>query len=97
VSLRALDLFGNVKWQADAEHLIMPKTTRRVVIEWAKAPSFGLYRITGTVKYLDRTEKLPTRWTLMLSANAFLIIASVLVAMGMFAFFTRRGRGNGRR
>jgi hypothetical protein len=37
---------------------------------------------------------LPSRWTLMLSANAFLIIIAVLVAMGLFAFLTRRGRRN---
>ena len=96
-SVQVQDLFGNVKAQLEAQHIIMPKSIRRVTLDWDKSPSFGLYRVTGTVKYLDHTEKLPTRWTLMLSANAFLIIAGVLVAMGLFAFLTRRGRGNVRR
>jgi hypothetical protein len=97
VSVKAQDLFGNVKWQQDVDHVIMPKTIRKIAIDWTKSPSFGLYRVTGTVKYLGKTEKLSTRWTLMLSANAFLIIAGVLVVMGMFAYLTRRGRGNVRR
>jgi hypothetical protein len=97
VSVKAQDLFGNVKWQQDVDHVIMPKTIRKIAIDWTKSPSFGLYRVTGTVKYLGRDETLPTRWTLMLSANAFLIIAGVLVLMGLFAFLVRRGRGNVRR
>jgi hypothetical protein len=94
VDVTAKDLFGNVKWQQQAVHTIMPQTTRKITLEWNKSPSFGLFHITGTAKYLDRTEKLPSRWTLMLSANAFLIIIAVLVAMGLFAFLTRRGRRN---
>jgi hypothetical protein len=94
VDVSAKDLFGNVKWQQQAVHTIMPQTTRKISLQWTKSPSFGLFHVTGTIKYLDRTEKLPSRWTLMLSANAFLIIIAVLVAMGLFAFLTRRGRRN---
>jgi hypothetical protein len=97
VSVQVKDLFGNVKAQEDAQHIIMPKTIRKITLDWGNAPGFGLFRVTGTVKYLGRTENLPSRWTLMLSANAFLIIAAVLVVMGIFAYLTRRGRGNVRR
>jgi hypothetical protein len=97
VLVQVKDLFGNVKAQMEADHIIMPQTTRLIAQDWAKAPSFGLYQVTGTAKYLGKTENLPTRWTLMLSANAFLAIAGVLIAMGIFAFLTRRGRGHARR
>jgi hypothetical protein len=96
-TVQVQDLFGNVKAQLEDQHVIMPKSVRRIDIDWAKSPSFGLYHVTGTAKFLDRTEQLPSRWTLMLSANSFLIISGVLIAMGLFAFLTRRGRGNVRR
>jgi hypothetical protein len=97
ISLQIKDLFGNVKGEIEADHVIFPKTTRLVALDWKTAPSFGLYHLGGTVKYLGSTEQLPSRWTLMLSANAFLGLAGVLLAIGLFAFLTRRSRGNVRR
>jgi hypothetical protein len=97
ITVQIKDLFGNVKGQIEQQHVIMPKTIRRVDLDWAKAPSFGLFRVGGNIQYLGRTEALPTHWTLMLSANAFLAVFGVLVAMGLFAFITRRGRRNVRR
>jgi hypothetical protein len=97
VSVQIKDLFGNVKTELNSDQIIFPKTIRRVPLSWGKAPSFGLYRLSGTVKYLDRTDPLPTRWTLMLSANAFLVIVFVVVVLAVYAYITRRGRRNVRR
>lgn len=88
------DMFGNVKARLESTNTVFPKSTRKVELAWNKAPGFGIFKVSGTVKYLDKTQTLPTRYTLMLSAGWFMIIAFVLVAVGGYLVMTRRSRGN---
>ncbi|HEX3081701.1 MAG TPA: hypothetical protein VHQ86_00435 [Candidatus Saccharimonadia bacterium] len=93
-SLVVSDIFGNTKARLESTNTIFPKSTRKLSLTWDKAPSFGLFQVSGTVKYLDKTEQLPTRYTLMLSANAFLIIFIAVILLAAYAYLTRKRRSN---
>jgi hypothetical protein len=94
VSLTVSDIFGNTKARLDSTNLIFPKSTRKIGLGWTGAPSFGLFRVTGTISYLGKTHSLPARYTLMLSATAFVVLFVAIVALCGYIFLTRRRRGN---
>jgi hypothetical protein len=94
VSLVVSDMFGNTKTTLETTNLIFPKSTRKLELDWAKAPSFGIFRVAGTVTYLGKTQALPDRYTLMLSATGFLVIFGVGFVILAYAYFTRKRRGN---
>lgn len=97
INIEIKDVFGNTKAILPATHIILPETIRRIPITWDKAPGYGLFRVEGTVKYNGKTEKLPTRYTLMLSSGGFVVMFLVALALVAYAILTRKRRGNVRR
>lgn len=88
------DVFGNTKARIEETHLVFPGSTRKLEVSWAKAPAFGIFKVTGTISYLGKTQNLPTRYTLMLSSTAFVVMFLAAVAIVVYFFLTRKRRRN---
>lgn len=60
------NIFGKARFHLNQEQLILPGTTRRVETPWQNAPYLGIFKVSGQVNYLDKTEALPTKWVILL-------------------------------
>lgn len=94
VALVVSDIFGNTKAKLESTNIILPKSTRKINLEWNKAPAFGFFRVTGKVDYLGKTEKLPVKYTLLLSAQAFVVMFAATFVLLVYAFMSRKRRRN---
>ena len=53
LKLKVTDLFGGVKYIDTKAYEVLPETTRKMSLAWANAPSFGLFKVSVTTKFLD--------------------------------------------
>lgn len=83
------DIFGNAKYKFSNNLVVLPETTRRIPLQWEKAPSFGLFKLSGTVKFLDKEQPIPPRYVLVLSPLAFLLTLLAVVTLVTVAILTR--------
>jgi hypothetical protein len=83
-------------FQANKELLILPGTTRRIPIEWSTAPAFGIFKASGTVDYLSKTDVLPTKYIILLP-TALLLVPLVVVLMIIGWILLKRRSLHGRR
>jgi hypothetical protein len=86
------DLFGQPKGEVHVIREVLPQTTRRIILSWDKAPSFGLFRLNGVVDLLGRHEVLPARYVLVLSAGAFIAVSAALLLIVILAVWWWIGR-----
>lgn len=96
VKLSITDMFGNVKASPAATAIVLPQTIRKIDLKWEQAPSFGLFRVGGSVQYLDKTEALPSHYVLMMSAKFFLGMVTAVMILAVIVL-TRRRKHNVRR
>lgn len=59
-------LFGKAAYSDRQTRMVMPGTTRRIDITWQKPPLFGIYKLSGTAQYLDKTEVLPGKYIVVM-------------------------------
>ncbi|MDB5178409.1 MAG: exported protein of unknown function [Patescibacteria group bacterium] len=92
ITQRITDLFGHPKATIHVIRQVLPGTVRRFVLAWDKAPSFGLFRADTSVTMLGRTETLPTKYVLVLSAGAFVAMAAALLLLVVVVVWWWPGR-----
>lgn len=90
------DIFGNTKSISEATNIVLPGTIRRIPVSWDGAPAFGLFKVSGTVEYLEASEALPARYVLMLGVPYFFLMLGLVSVVVVLAFRSRRKR-HGRR
>lgn len=89
LSVAVADLFGNVKYTDTKAYQVLPETTRKMSLEWAKAPSFGLFKVSVTTKFLD--EKVTKEgYVLVAPLGTYLAVAVVLLAGVVYLVKRRR-------
>lgn len=86
------DVFGNAKADISLTRFILPGTIRRIGIDWAKAPAFGLFRVNGVVQIFGQPTVLPSRYVLVLSANAFVVASGVILLLVVMTVWWWLGR-----
>lgn len=84
------DIFGRRKAHLLDESIILPKTLKQIYFDWKEAPGLGLFRVSGSVEYLDRTEVLPAKTVLMLNATSFVVFALILTLIISFSIYIAR-------
>lgn len=84
------DVFGKPKFIWERDPKVLPQKTRLLPIEWKDGARFGLFKVSGQVKYFNTTEKLPTRYVFV--ASPLLRIISLLVVVGFVAFVIYLGK-----
>ncbi|HMS31289.1 MAG TPA: hypothetical protein PJ984_02750 [Candidatus Saccharibacteria bacterium] len=77
------NIFNKPRLQLNQEHFVLPGTTRMISANMEKTPMLGIYRVAGTVKFLDKNEVLPTKWIILLPikvVNSLIVLIGLLVA-----------------
>lgn len=73
------DVFGRSKYSLSTTKEVLPQTIRRVTVSWSKAPSLGIFKVTGTVSFLNQHKTLPTKWVFVMSQTVRLVLLGLLV------------------
>lgn len=82
------DIFGSRKYTDTKEYRLLPQTERKIQLEWAKSPGFGLYEVTVSAKFLDKqTSK--TSYVLM-APIAFYMIFVIGLLVSVIYFVQKR-------
>lgn len=85
IQVNVRDVFGHSKYGLYSVKEVLPQTIRRIDIPWQKAPAFGIFKVTGSVKFLGKTHALATKWVLVMSAKVrWVLLIIVLVLIGLF-------------
>jgi hypothetical protein len=93
IHIKVKDLFGNTKYSLLTIKEVLPQTIRRIDINWTKAPSLGLFKVTGTVSFLNRNHVLATQWVLVMSQSVrlgFIIGFVILLIIIVLRAFRHR-------
>lgn len=88
IQVKVADIFGQSKYTLNTIKEVLPQTIRRVDVPWEKSPSLGLFKVSGTVNFLNHTQKLPTKWVLIMSRTVRVYLLAV-VAVIILVIVTR--------
>ncbi len=81
ITFKVSDIFGNTKFTLNTQKIILPQTIRRIPLVWTKAPSIGLFKVSGTAKFLGQTKTLPTKYVLVMSKSIRVDIIIIFVIL----------------
>lgn len=91
VHVSVSDLFGAKKFSYEREPEILPQKLRDVPIIWENGATYGLFKVSGEVTYLNKTEQLPTRYVFVANMPMRLLTGGALVAfVALIVFGSRR-------
>ena len=78
------DLFGNRKFTETKQFQILPRTKRVIQLSWKDSPGFGIYSVTTSAKFLDKTTT-KTSYVLMAPLSYYMVfVVGLLVAVIYF-------------
>jgi hypothetical protein len=92
ISLKIDDVFGQTKYSLNTIKEVLPQTIRQIKIPWDKAPSLGIFKVNGSVNFLNHTHNLSTKWVLVMSRTVrvyLLAIITVIVLIIVARLFYR--------
>ncbi|GAC1370874.1 MAG: hypothetical protein NVSMB39_4190 [Candidatus Saccharimonadales bacterium] len=72
--------FGDVGKPVPFKGEVLPGTTRRFDLTLPASSAIGLYKVTATVKYIDRTEII-SHWTLLMPRITFVILSGTILLL----------------
>lgn len=84
INAKVQDIFGSTKVVFNNQHEVLPQTIRRIDLTWTKTPSFGLYKVSGTMTYLNNTVNLPGRYILVMSVFVRLIVLALVLLIAIW-------------
>lgn len=87
INLDVQDIFGHDKYKLQTVKEVLPQTIRKVSLPWQKTPSIGLFKVKGTVSFLNQKKTLPTTWVLVMSQPIRIIFLVVLLAIILLLAF----------
>ncbi len=74
------NIFNKPRLQLNQEQFVLPGTTRKIVANMERSPLVGVYRVSGTVSFLDKKEALASKWIILLPIQVVnMIIATVAI------------------
>jgi hypothetical protein len=77
-------LLGRKKLEVNQQTLILPGTTRKIGLNWDSPPSFGIFKVSGSVSYLGKTETLNTKYIILVPTAALVIfVISLILVIGI--------------
>jgi hypothetical protein len=83
------DIFGNAKFTYNKQLIVLPSTTRKIDINWSNAPPFGIYKVGGSVDYLNHSDQLASHWVLVVNPW-IIIVVGIIVALLIIYFILKR-------
>lgn len=88
---RISDLFGNVKYENQKQYILLPASIRKLNLEWADAPWFGLFNVTIEAKFLDQTVNVHSL-VLLVPRWLLLVLGIAIVGGGVYVALRKRRR-----
>lgn len=89
VNYKVTDIFGRTKYDATKDYVVLPKTVRKINIEWGSAPWFGLFNVALTTNYLDQSS---SSRSLVLLVPRWLLYTVLVIFVGGGAYVALRRR-----
>jgi hypothetical protein len=83
------DLFGNVKYDVSKDYPVLPKTTRKVQVDWQNAAWFGLYKVHVDQSFLDKKISQES-FVLMIPRWLLVVIGLGVVGAAVYVILRRR-------
>jgi hypothetical protein len=84
IQVSVKDILGHTKYSLTTQKELLPQTIRRVTIPWNKTPSIGLFKVSGSVSFLNQQMTLGTKWVLIMSTTIRVIILIVVLILVVF-------------
>jgi hypothetical protein len=81
IQVNVKDIFGQSKYSLHTIKQVLPQTIRRVTISWDKAPSLGIFKVSGSVNFLNHTHTLSTKWVLVMSRTVRIYLIAIVVIL----------------
>jgi len=81
IQVNVRDIFGRSKFSLNTTKEVLPQTIRRVTISWNKAPAIGIFKVTGSVSFLNQHKTLPTKWVFVMSQTVRLVLGAILAVI----------------
>jgi len=91
VHVTVSDMFGSKKFSYERSPEILPQKLRDIPISWENGATYGLFKVSGEVTYLNKTEQLPTRYVFVANLPMRLLTVCALIAfVALIVFGSRR-------
>lgn len=90
IQVNYTDLLGKKRFELNKQLFVLPGTTRRIPVEWADAPIIGIYKASGTVSYLNKSETLPARYIVLLPVYFLAATVAVILFAAILIVIKRR-------
>ena len=98
IKVNVQDAFGHSKYSLTTTKEVLPQTVRKVTVSWHKTPSIGLFKVTGSVSFLNQRQTLPTKWVLVVSQTIRMVVIGLLAIIVAFTVgrivYRRRSRSS---
>lgn len=87
-------LFGKVVHEDKQTRVVMPGTMRKITTTWENPPLFGIYKQSGNVSYLGKTDELPSKYVVVLPYWLLITIVAVIIALVVLKMIKKRNKKN---
>ncbi len=77
--------WGSEVDRVSEERYVLPRTERRVDIDWHAKEILGIYKIEQSAQYLGRTEQLPSRWLIIAQPIALIGLIALVAGVALYA------------
>jgi len=81
VNATVKDMFGFNKLTFTSVKEVLPQTVRKIPVTWTNTPFLGLYKISGSVSYLGKTETLGTKYVVVMSMVARYVLSGLAIIL----------------
>lgn len=92
VKVKVDDVFGGTKFIYERKPKVLPQKLRSIPVVWEDGAKFGIFKVSGEVKYFDQTAKLPTRYVFIANTPMRIITAGMLLAFVAAVIFVGKKR-----
>lgn len=75
------DIFSRDKLKYNQEAIVMPGTTRRISANWSHPPLPGVYKVSGHIELLGKTETLPYKYILYTPLWLLYSVAGIVIVV----------------
>lgn len=84
------NIFNKPRLQLNQEQFVLPGTTRKIMATMENAPIIGIYRVGGTVSFLDKKELLPSKWIVLVPIKAVNLLIAVIALVAAWLLLKPR-------
>ncbi len=83
------DIFGSKKFVQSQEYVVLPDTSRDIVLQWQQAPQLGFFKVAVSAQLLDQTEQ-SSKYVLIAPVWLYPLVSFVLAGGILYAVVRRR-------